>query len=164
MEIGYLKPVMTSVQDCIPAFVDFIKQQNLEFDTIACRGVSGILPAGIVGFLLNKPISVIRKPGENNHSGLDVEGKHYASYVIIDDLIASGDTIRDTISRMKKRASDYGEAIPVCKGIFLYNDTGRKEFFQIGDESIRVFDLRSRVYDSNPALFKKIYLDCGYCQ
>jgi adenine/guanine phosphoribosyltransferase-like PRPP-binding protein len=77
--------------------IRMIKERGLEFDTIACRGVSGLLIAPIVAMRLNKIMIVVRK-GENTHSGYEVEGDHGAKrYLILDDFIDGGDTVRAII-------------------------------------------------------------------
>ena len=65
----------------------------IEFDAIAFRGLSGALVAPIVAYELDKTLLAVRK-GESNHSGHLVEGDYNARrYVIIDDIISSGDTV-----------------------------------------------------------------------
>ena len=74
--------------------VKMIKARGLKFDAIACRGVSSMLISPIVAMRLNKSLIVVRK-GEATHSSYIVEGDHGARrYLIIDDFIDSGDTIR----------------------------------------------------------------------
>ena len=74
--------------------VKMIKERGLEFDAIACRGVSGLLIAPIVAMRLNKTLIVVRK-GEKTHSNYTVEGDHGAkSYLILDDFIDEGGTVR----------------------------------------------------------------------
>jgi adenine/guanine phosphoribosyltransferase-like PRPP-binding protein len=77
--------------------IKMIKARGLEFDAIACRGVSGLLIAPVVAMRLNKTLIVVRK-GEKTHSGYKVEGDHGAKrYLILDDFIDGGDTVRITI-------------------------------------------------------------------
>ena len=74
--------------------VRMIRERKLEFDAIACRGISGLLIAPIVAMRLNKTLIVVRK-GEKTHSGYEVEGDHGAKrYLILDDFIDCGDTVR----------------------------------------------------------------------
>ena len=77
---------------------------------VVVRGVSGVsagfasLALGIVDF----PIVLSRKPGEDTH-GSPVEGPktwggwHYtpASYIILDDLVCTGSTVRNVRQAMK---------------------------------------------------------------
>jgi adenine/guanine phosphoribosyltransferase-like PRPP-binding protein len=72
-----------------------IKARSLEFDAIACRGLSCLLIAPIVAMRLNKTLIIIRK-GEKTHSTRVLEGDHGAKqYLILDDFIDSGDTVRE---------------------------------------------------------------------
>lgn len=74
--------------------IKMIKACGLKFDAIACRGVSGLLIAPIVAMRLNKTLIVVRK-GKKTHSYYVVEGDHAAErYLILDDFIESGDTVR----------------------------------------------------------------------
>jgi adenine/guanine phosphoribosyltransferase-like PRPP-binding protein len=78
--------------------IKMIKARGLEFDTIACRGVSGLLIAPIVAMRLNKSLLVVRK-GEDTHSPYHVEGNYGAKrYLILDDFIDNGGTVRDIIN------------------------------------------------------------------
>lgn len=91
-----------------------------EYDAIAFRGMSGALIAPVLSFLTGKPLLMVRKPKsvEDGHSFYRVEGYSAAKhYVIVDDLISSGDTIRQIKSLVR---SNFPEA--ECIGILLYND------------------------------------------
>jgi len=80
--------------------IKMIKDRGLEFDAIACRGVSGLLIAPIVAMRLNKSLIVVRK-GEDTHSMYTVEGDHGARrYLILDDFIDQGDTVREIASEI----------------------------------------------------------------
>jgi adenine/guanine phosphoribosyltransferase-like PRPP-binding protein len=80
--------------------IKMIKDRGLEFDAIACRGVSGLLIAPIVAMRLGKSLIVVRK-GEDTHSMYTVEGDHGARrYLILDDFIDQGDTVRAIASEI----------------------------------------------------------------
>lgn len=65
------------------------------FEAIAFRGVSGALVAPAVAAKLGKSLIVVRK-AEARHSPYEVEGEDsIRSYLIIDDQIAGGGTIRE---------------------------------------------------------------------
>lgn len=92
----------------------FLARRKKSFDGIAVRGVSGMLLGVPISERLNVPLAIIRKP-DGNHSGLRVEGDmRIKRYVIIDDLIVSG----DTISTIRKEMSGFNESEAV--GIILY--------------------------------------------
>lgn len=65
------------------------------FDAIAFRGMSGAIPAGILSIMLEKPLILVRKSRNDNHAGCLVEGDSAAkTYIIVDDFICSGETIK----------------------------------------------------------------------
>jgi len=75
MESSYITPILSKVQHTIPLLLKFIKSQNLKFDAILCRGVSGIVPSSIIGYMLNVPVVIVRKEDENSVI-INIE-KHY---------------------------------------------------------------------------------------
>ena len=86
-----------------------------EFDSIACCGVSGLMVVPQIAELLNKHIVVVRKKGEKRYSDFYVEGVAPFRYIIIDDLICSGNTIKwikQTIYEDNPRAK--------CVGLYCY--------------------------------------------
>jgi orotate phosphoribosyltransferase len=89
-----------------------------DFDSIAYSGMSGALIASIVSMELDKGLFCVRKESDKNHSGRRIESgfKKSKKYIIIDDLIDSGDTIKYIVENMTK---EYPETR--CVGIYLYN-------------------------------------------
>jgi hypothetical protein len=84
------------------------------FDTIACCGISGLMVVPQIAELLDKHILIIRKD-EKCYSEFRTEGVAPFQYVVIDDLICSGATVK----RIKNTIKDeYPRAI--CKGIYCY--------------------------------------------
>jgi adenine/guanine phosphoribosyltransferase-like PRPP-binding protein len=93
---GHLRAMLSPAiaKHTVRQVVKMVRARNIEFDAIACRGVSGLLIAPIVAMRLNKTLIVVRK-GENTHSPYTVEGDHGANtYLILDDFIDVGDTVR----------------------------------------------------------------------
>jgi hypothetical protein len=117
----------------IPQLVKNITNFGLSaFDAIAFRGMSGALVAPIVGYLLGKPVVLVRR-GENSHSKYLVEGLHEVNrYIIIDDLISSGTTINTILQMMRNRHESEFLTPHECVGIFLYN-SGRMSSFTTED-------------------------------
>jgi len=72
--------------------------RNIEkdFDSIACCGVSGLMVVPQIAEILNKNIIIVRKD-ERRYSQFYIEGVSPSRYVIVDDLICSGDTIKHII-------------------------------------------------------------------
>lgn len=78
--------------------IDALEPHRNAFDAIAVRGVSGLTMGAILAHELHKPLIVVRKDGETRHSDSQVEGainwRPLARYLIVDDFIASGETLR----------------------------------------------------------------------
>jgi len=90
--------------------------EKKRFDTIAFRGMSGALIAPIVAHSMKKEIIVVRKETkEEGHSHHKVEG-HLAArkYVILDDFIQGGGTVREIVSRVK----DFTSVAEIVGGVF----------------------------------------------
>jgi len=86
-----------------------------QFDSIACCGTSGLMVVPQIAELLNKHIVIVRKKQDNCYSDFTVEGVNPFRYIIIDDLICSGNTVRHitrTISADSSRAK--------CVGLYCY--------------------------------------------
>jgi len=92
------------------------------FHAIIGRGISGIAFGAILAHLLNKDFGVVRK-GESTHGRTVSElptcfvPKQSPQYVIVDDLIASGATIK-AIREGVETACPTAQ----CVGIYLYQD------------------------------------------
>jgi adenine/guanine phosphoribosyltransferase-like PRPP-binding protein len=84
------------------------------FDSIACCGVSGLMVVPQIAELLNKNIVVVRK-GERCYSEFRTEGVAPFRYIILDDLICSGSTIKH-IKRVLK--DEYSRSS--CVGVYCY--------------------------------------------
>jgi adenine/guanine phosphoribosyltransferase-like PRPP-binding protein len=98
----------------IKAVCDLRKIEN-SFDSIACCGVSGLMVVPQIAELLNKNIVIIRKPDEKRYSEFYIEGVAPFRYIVVDDLICSGDTfkwIRQAIYEDNPKA--------ICNGLYCY--------------------------------------------
>jgi len=97
----------------IKSVCDLRKISNT-FDSIACCGVSGLMVVPQIAELLNKNIVVVRK-GERCYSEFRTEGVAPFQYIILDDLICSGGTVR----HIKKVIKDeYSRSH--CIGVYCY--------------------------------------------
>ena len=65
-----------------------------QFDSIVCCGVSGLMVVPQIAELLDKHIVIIRKPNEKCYSDFPMEGVTPFRYIIVDDLVCSGSTIK----------------------------------------------------------------------
>lgn len=118
-----------------------LKKHDNKFDTIVFRGMSGTLISPTVSLYLRKKMLLVRKQ-DQSHSPLSVEGDYEVKkYIIIDDCIDSGNTIRSILSKIFEFNR---KAKPV--GVLLYNDYRSELKFGAND----------REY-----IFKNIYKDCS---
>lgn len=86
-----------------------------DFDVIVACGTSGLIVVPQIAEILNKNILVVRKPGEKCYSEFSTEGVAPRRYVILDDLICSGNTVKHIKRTIK---SEY--PISKCIGIYCY--------------------------------------------
>ena len=89
-----------------------LKKHNGSYDAIACCGTSGLMVVPQIAELLKKNIIVVRKDLKG-YSKFYVEGPNTKKYIIIDDLICSGDTVKHIIRSIKKETS-----ISKCIGVY----------------------------------------------
>ena len=98
----------------IKAVCDLRKLSD-NFDSIACCGTSGLMVVPQIAELLNKNIIMIRKKNEKCYSDFAIEGVKPFRYIIVDDLICSGNTLRHitrTIEHEYERTK--------CIGLYCY--------------------------------------------
>jgi len=93
-----------------------IKTLTPDVEGIAFRGASGSLVAMPLCVLLKKMPMMIRKQ-DGNHSGSIMEGGHCSNFVIVDDLVDTGSTVRVILDSI---AQIYGGHYYECKGVFCY--------------------------------------------
>ena len=106
-----------------------------KFNAIAFRGISGALIAPVIAHSLKKEIIAVRK-SEKRHSSSKVEGvgkTTTANYIIIDDLIDSGKTMRDIIDAITKANPRYN-----LVGIILYTSTRKASWYYKGEVEIQI--------------------------
>ena len=84
------------------------------FDSIACCGTSGMLVVPQIAELLKKNIIVIRKD-LNCYSDFIIEGPSTKQYIIVDDLICSGKTVKHIMKAIKTETPR-----SKCMGIYSY--------------------------------------------
>lgn len=123
----YLTKCFIDLNAVVQWTVEQLKPEAHRFEGIVVRGVSGMMVGPMTASLLKKPWCVIRKPGEGTHSDhKTVEGWHgFKTYIIIiDDLTATGGTIRTIQGSLRRHAEDNRqdwEILPECVGFYLYN-------------------------------------------
>lgn len=99
---------------------------------IAVRGVSGVSIGAAVSYYTGIPLVVVRKDSEQTHSNGTVQGLYElcGDYVIVDDLIDSGTTVR-AIARELRADSDANKPLAVI----LYSDPRASSSIRIIDDA-----------------------------
>jgi len=92
-----------------------LKKVDFWYDAIVCSGTSGMIVVPQIAELLKKNIIIIRKKNDNSYSDFIVEGPHTNQYIIIDDLICSGSTVKYIINNIREESSR-----SKCMGIYTY--------------------------------------------
>ena len=121
-------------KDLASAIPVLMRQTGAE--VIVVSGKSGIALAFATAMLIDFPIVVVRKAGENSH-GHKVEGpadKVFTKYLILDDFIDTGTTVNRIVNDLYTHAEQgYGVGEPAhCVGILEY----RKEVPYLDDYSV----------------------------
>lgn len=110
----------TFIQRELIAMLTEALQPHLDkFDTFAFRGASGSLIAPVLAYLFNKKMVLIRKPysEEQSHSTALAEGhENVSSYMIVDDFLSSGATVKAICEGMRQHKPD-----AQCYGMLSYH-------------------------------------------
>lgn len=110
----------------------FLKTHKDSFDVIAVTGSSGLLVGPVLADKLGKELILVRKPTENSHSSAQIEftNKLYDThkdkkirYFIIDDLVASGETVMNIVDAMDKSGAFE------LTGLYCYNQPLKSDRF-----------------------------------
>jgi len=77
--------------------------KKIKFDTIAVTGNSGTIFGGALSIAMKKPLMLVRKDSDDTHSMCRVEGpRKIGRFVFVDDVVASGVTLRRVVKRLTK--------------------------------------------------------------
>ncbi len=100
-----------------------------KFDTIVFTGMSGAAVAFPLALALNTSLVCIRKNNDNSHYPFNFEGNaDVKDYIIVDDFICGGSTVRNLLSKMAK-----AKPLATCKAILLYKSRRHKFFLYKGN-------------------------------
>ena len=111
-------------------------KKKLHFDAIAFTGMIGAAMAYTVSVSTGIPLIAVRKTKKGSHCNMMVEGSckiAVRSYIIIDDFIGTGSTIRQ-IKKKIKASCIYGQAVPECVGVVLYMYMATNQFTRRVDD------------------------------
>lgn len=122
---------------------------ELGADIVCVRGLSGTLAASAMCSTYGTPFAVVRKDNEISH-GRTVEvvdyddngDRQYHDWIIVDDLIASGHTVK----MITAGVIAYDDTIlGRCKGIVLYHALDDAEERDMGGYSVPVINIGKKV-------------------
>jgi adenine/guanine phosphoribosyltransferase-like PRPP-binding protein len=161
MTASYLRKVFDPKQLRRIATETELIRKDVGADIVVARGLSGTLAATAMGTLFGTSFAIIRKSDENNN-GRSVEvveddhydedtntfiTKKYKNWIIVDDLICSGGTIKAIAKAVANRP---GIFTGKCKGIVLYNPEDGDDIsrhHRIEDGLVPVFQIGGKIRD-----------------
>lgn len=93
----YLRRFLDAISrgNLIETAVNELSPHAWQFRAVAFRGMSGALIAPEIARRLGKSLTMVRKNKKDCHSSYLVEGALGCDYIIVDDCIASGNTVRE---------------------------------------------------------------------
>jgi len=97
---------LADIRATISATVTDLNPVKARFDSIAVTGLSGVCVGIPVGLALDKPVVIVRKPGDIHHAWGDVENLAYLGkrFLFLDDFMQDGDTARRVVRRLTSLA------------------------------------------------------------
>ena len=101
-----------------------LKLSIIDFDTIVCTGVSEILFASTLAYLMKKQLIIVRKSSglDATHSNKKIEANCspwcVGKYIIVDDLVSTGSTAK----RVKIAVNDFSSGKGDFIGAYLYDN------------------------------------------
>ena len=140
--------------DIVEAMADLIESNGYDFDAIACQGVSGLVMASMLSFMIKKPLIVVRKDVTHSHSDQMVEfgvipvknemGKlSKVRYIIVDDLIESGKTVNDIDKKIKSYEESVFNCEFECVGLYLYHEPTVGDQMLINGKMVPTYSLKN---------------------
>jgi adenine/guanine phosphoribosyltransferase-like PRPP-binding protein len=120
-----LRPYL--LRKTINAVVRVLKGKK--YDAIAFTGQSGSLLAGPLAVRLGKPLIMVRKKAKPvTHSQKEVEGiRNARSYVIVDDVICTGATIRRIRAKIREWSPN-AKFVGLVQSYYALEDNKSAEF------------------------------------
>lgn len=119
---SYMDPKVfaTKIEETSEVIADMYSKN--EFDAVAFMGSSGAALAFHLAAKYKIPLIYVRKSGEKSH-GHAIESnskKAVKRYLIVDDFVDSGKTIRTIVKKINKWCADYEILPPSPTGVFCY--------------------------------------------
>lgn len=90
-----------------------------KFDSVVATGLSGVIIGAQVAEKLKKNFVVVRKPSEKSHGDTIEAVGDIGRYIIFDDFIATGATIK-RVKKVLDASRIFNNS--VCVGVYLWSD------------------------------------------
>lgn len=119
-----LREIVSRLAGAIPFYMEACKA-----DAIVVTGKSGVSVAFAALTAIDFPLIVVRKRGETTH-GSPIEGTggvDVKRYLILDDFVSSGSTVREVVARLDEAAALKGSGPISCVGVLEYAFDMRRE-------------------------------------
>lgn len=125
--------------------IAFIREQQLKFDAIAVRGVSGAVMGAAVASRMNKQLVVVRKRSANSHGSCQCEGlpEKPLTYIILDDFVSSGKTIANIWGQI-----NYQNHTATCVGVVTYNYSYAFQAWEVFSDLESIRDVMAGRYNA----------------
>ena len=110
--------------------------KDLTWDVLAFRGNSGAGVCYALAYKYGWNICCMRKPAEKSHGQMVEASIHFDSYLIVDDFMSSGSTVRGMIEDMHdevKRAR--------CVGVLLYSQAAPRRIVPLDSERVVAYGM-----------------------
>lgn len=124
---GWMDKSPSKLKDYLERAVDLFPESIYKMpDAIAFTGSSGAAIAFPLAARYKLPLIMIRKDGDQCH-GASLECNYHGritNYIIVDDFICTGATIRRIIAKIAKGARRRNGYPPECIGIYQWNSYG----------------------------------------
>jgi len=127
---GHLLEALRDQKIIVKNVVELLINSGWNFHAIAFTGASGALIAPVVAHEMDKKLILVRKE-ISGHSSAKVIGPRHnrnLNYIILDDLVASGTTIRN----IYKEVSEFDSYLK-CVGVILYSEYKKKNWISLKD-------------------------------
>lgn len=116
---------------------------KVKFDTIVCRGRSGLAFAAPLAYLMNKELVIINKTGVSSHDSAPVAvapNVEPIRAIVVDDFISSGETLELCVEALKVRF----HSVQVV-GVYFYKHPSRNTYIdKVGRRGINGLEILNR--------------------
>ena len=117
-------------------------QTTLKFDAIAFTGSSGCAVGFYLAFQHKIPAIYVRKQDEKSHgSAVECNGEkiQVRRYLIVDDFVSSGETIRRIVAKITEAAVNKDAYPAKAVGILCYDGGGKEGELKVGRRTLSIY-------------------------